>query len=278
MILNRCELDCNSCENGHCIEPNKCICNDGYVWNSTDAKCSLTCENSCVNGFCSEPNNCVCHNGFKKSEQSHVCIPFTYSQSTISESVSLFSTTENIFHISPTISNNSCINGYRTATENGINCEPICTRECEHGVCVQPDSCKCNKGHEKGTDILKWNICYSVCDENTECFNKTCTSSGLCECVMQRDHNVIKNICVLCNGTLCFQSEKLVYLNCLHFRILLVFHFSLSSFANTDIILIYVCISLGMACVALAFFGFIVYKIKLNKTCKNKFIKFVHIM
>lgn len=65
--------------NGDCIDPNMCLCHDGYhqsyiesEWNICHAICDPDSDvpNSCTNGICTAPNNCTCLDGYELSAES----------------------------------------------------------------------------------------------------------------------------------------------------------------------------------------------------------------
>ena len=219
-----CEHNCDTpCTNGQCLSSNECVCNDGFekINNFCKPTCNLI---TCINSYCSGPNTCTCYENFdtiyNNSNDTFICVTnqslstpiasFSVSESTKStfhDNTLLYSSAENTLDLSTSI-NIDCENGYQFSIANENKCEPICTLECENGICVQPDKCKCNRGYETGIDILEWNVCYLICDENVDCVNKTCSDDGLCECEMQYDEDAIASSCVFCNGTQCFSSEK----------------------------------------------------------------------
>lgn len=71
--------------NGFCIDPNLCVCNDGYhlsynesEWNMCHAICDPDSDsaNSCMNGTCTAPNICTCLLGYEiSSESKYICVP-----------------------------------------------------------------------------------------------------------------------------------------------------------------------------------------------------------
>lgn len=79
-------------ENGTCIAPNICQCNDGYFFEKNSKNvCKPFCENSCQNGFCVESNTCACYDGYKviDDRRPHVCAPIC-SQGCVRRSASIF--------------------------------------------------------------------------------------------------------------------------------------------------------------------------------------------
>ena len=68
-----CSPECSpECENGECVAPNKCTCNEGYqMLNST---CSPMCLPECQNSYCSFPNICTCNKDYVPSQtEKHIC-------------------------------------------------------------------------------------------------------------------------------------------------------------------------------------------------------------
>ncbi|XP_058985551.1 epidermal growth factor-like protein [Musca domestica] len=59
----QCVPKCDNCENGECLSPNNCKCNDGYNW-SPEHGCSPSCPEGCSNGVCIAPSVCRCSQGF----------------------------------------------------------------------------------------------------------------------------------------------------------------------------------------------------------------------
>lgn len=66
-------------------------------------------------------------------------------------------------------------------------CEPHCTVDCIHGVCINPDSCECDVGYRLGYNESQSHICHPICDpeaeDNNGCINGTCVAPDTCECV-----------------------------------------------------------------------------------------------
>lgn len=67
------------CQNGTCVEPNKCECFDGYQLSESSKKwylCQPVCSLSCVNSTCTGINVCTCKDGYERVPQKpNVCVP-----------------------------------------------------------------------------------------------------------------------------------------------------------------------------------------------------------
>lgn len=157
-----CEPICDSCINGICVAPKKCICLDGFEWNESGSKCVRKCLNGCFNGKCDGDGNCVCNPRYE-AVNSSVCSP-------ICKKACIYGTC--------TEPNScTCFEGYQLQHNSYHICEPICSSDCSNGICVKPNLCQCDNGFKFNEDSKK---CEAVCD--IECVNSNCTSPNTCTC------------------------------------------------------------------------------------------------
>lgn len=79
-----------------------------------------------------------------------------------------------------------CVNGFKMSDSDNYVCEPFCTVECIHGVCINPDSCECDVGYRLGYNESQSHICHPICDvdaeDNDGCINGTCIAPDTCQC------------------------------------------------------------------------------------------------
>lgn len=62
-MLFSCEPVCDSqCDNGRCVAPNSCVCDEEYEKN-LEGKCVRRCSKECKLGWCEE-NECRCYDGY----------------------------------------------------------------------------------------------------------------------------------------------------------------------------------------------------------------------
>ncbi|KAG7190334.1 hypothetical protein KM043_006449 [Ampulex compressa] len=66
-----------------------------------------------------------------------------------------------------------CCVGY---TRSQFSCKPTCTKPCQNGVCIKPETCKCNPGYIESSN----NLCVPVCASN--CLNGQCIEPNVCSC------------------------------------------------------------------------------------------------
>lgn len=58
-----------------------------------------------------------------------------------------------------------------------------------NGICIDPDICICENENDyhPGYNSSEWNICYPICDRDTDdingCYNGTCVAPGVCKCL-----------------------------------------------------------------------------------------------
>lgn len=143
---------CNGCEDGLCLFPNLCDCDDGYRWEASELKCIPICTMDCINGECVAPNNCSCIENYYFNETLHSCEP-------------------------------NCQNGYRFQANSFDVCEPICEPNCHNANCVAPNECECNDtDYEKSIISNATHICCPICGSAEDCINGKCTSDSICNC------------------------------------------------------------------------------------------------
>ncbi|KAK4882072.1 hypothetical protein RN001_005391 [Aquatica leii] len=71
----------------------------------------------------------------------------------------------------------TCNTGYTKNIADKYLCNPICTKSCKYGKCVNPETCSCNEGY-KLSNITHG--CEPVCSKN--CVNGNCTAPNTCSC------------------------------------------------------------------------------------------------
>lgn len=153
---HKCNPVCNGCEDGLCLFPNLCECDDGYRWDASEFKCIPICTKTCTNGKCAiATNNCTCNENYYFNETLDACVPM-------------------------------CQNGYRFQQSNSTfdACEPICEPNCHNAICVAPNQCECSDvGYEKSAiSNATAHVCCPICDTAEDCTTGTCTSEGICDC------------------------------------------------------------------------------------------------
>lgn len=163
---HKCNAVCNGCEDGLCLFPNLCDCDDGYRWEASELKCIPICTPNCINGECIAPNNCSCNENYYFNETLHACIP-------------------------------DCQNGYRFQADAFDVCQPICEPDCQNAKCVAPNECECNDpDYEKSITSNATHVCCPICASAEDCMNGTCTSEGDCDCFEHfglDNHHVLPN-------------------------------------------------------------------------------------
>lgn len=166
-----CEPICEqNCPNGKCLEPGKCVCNDGYLLNATTNICQPVCSTSCGFGDCVKPETCRCFEGYQYAKKSKTCEP-----------VCLKKCLEFSSCIKPNLC--ECNMGYKASNESlsivQPICEPICQSGCSNGKCVAPDRCNCHNGFSMNSTSQQCqaNICKMECPLNAYCYN-----DGICVC------------------------------------------------------------------------------------------------
>jgi len=129
----------------YCDDTGKWYCQNG--WKSPDNEtegtqvhddnqnpCSVpVCDPECEHGYCADPNVCACHVGWE-GHQCNKCIKLGGC---------LHGGCETALECNCTLGSNVSLRGKYTGTHCDI---PKCTDKCVHGVCDEPDKCRCENG------------------------------------------------------------------------------------------------------------------------------------
>lgn len=153
------------CENGgNCTAPNACDCEEGYDGDHCHIPICDTVD--CLNGgTCSAPNTCACPIGYESVDCSPVCVqPCTNGGNCTAPNDC--SCPGNHGGVDCSI----CLDGW-----SGPNCTTfVCDPNCEHGLCVGPNTCECEDGYSGASCSIP------VCSPS--CKHGTCVSPGQCSC------------------------------------------------------------------------------------------------
>lgn len=123
------------CENGQCIGPDECLCDEGYA--AAMDSCHPQCESACLNGHCvAPPNTCECASDYEMTDaENNVCQAICNPPC------------ENGLCIEP--NKCECFKNY-TMLANGSNVCVMetgqCTAKCPNGFCVRSNECECLSG------------------------------------------------------------------------------------------------------------------------------------
>ncbi|XP_037957734.1 tenascin [Teleopsis dalmanni] len=162
-----CQPECDPIcgHNEICIEPNKCICADGYAKSirpDSTMGCQPVCIPDCGFGHCIAPNECKCFDRYEKRMNGTACESPCYMRC------------EHGFCVNQTTC--ICQNGYKY-DYNTTSCLPDCDDNCENGICISPGVCRCFNGYEHNG--IK---CSAIC-ENTNCgYYGKCIAPDICGC------------------------------------------------------------------------------------------------
>ncbi|XP_034472070.1 protein draper-like [Drosophila innubila] len=135
---SKCDPVCNNnCENGKCVSPNTCSCNEGYdnIQHNPANSCVPVCKRKRNNGECVTSESSKCNDGYKLNESTGECYPVCSNDC------------PNGRCESP--GNCICNQGYsKNETQMDLGCQPVCEVECDDNrVCVAPNKCDCIKGY-----------------------------------------------------------------------------------------------------------------------------------
>ncbi|XP_043270188.1 multiple epidermal growth factor-like domains protein 11 [Venturia canescens] len=214
-----CEPECyGGCQNGHCIEPNTCLCFPGHRHPSLEDlnTCVPDCdgnanhfENCGEHGRCIAPMRCECDDGYMATfaqTNAIICEPkcepacglhgFCYEPNKcrcetgyrlalINVRISTFEECEPICEnlcingVCQAPNKCSCLPGYKQHPTKYFLCEPVCNYDCINANCTKPDHCECHVGYEK-SQSNPLGTCSPICDP--KCINGVCTHPNHCEC------------------------------------------------------------------------------------------------
>lgn len=94
------------------------------------------------------------------------------------------------------------------------DCGPVCNPECQHGECVQPQTCLCNSGYEPESAALG-HLCQPRCQ--VDCVNGTCSAPEQCSCLegfvpsLQGNSSICQPNCSQgCQNGICVAPETCV--------------------------------------------------------------------
>ena len=159
-------------------EQHGCFCPANHTGNGT--VCEPICSQGCLQGTCVAPDVCKCLNSsFTAGVQAwsgndcsqcvqgaHGCHP-----------------NATCFTLTPGSARCVCNSGYNGI--GGVECAPVCQRDCVHGKCTAPDTCTCDKSRNKGFGAA-WtgDLCTDCVQGAHACHqNATCSSvSGALRC------------------------------------------------------------------------------------------------
>lgn len=192
-VSNTCKPYCKDlCVHGICIEPYRCKCNPGYLWNEQSSLCE------------EQPSSALylvekCENDtlkYKFNNKSMKCEPYTANKCIFGEYVK---------------DKCECHKGYKLHVNSLQNCQPICSTNCnngQQGKCIGPEKCECNKGY-KLNNITK--TCQPTCTKN--CKNGECILPNKCKCNQGHKLNNLKNECEpicseSCESGKCYAPDK----------------------------------------------------------------------
>lgn len=198
-----CEPVCSNCEHGDCVGPEQCECHDGYAANYDKTSCEPICQPSCLNSVCVKPNFCECDENFERLNDLECvqvevddklnCNALNCQNGKCVRGECLCPPLHELDDgkckkmCNKTCENGKCwdekcvcFDGYKLS-ENETRCDPVCAFEDDHdcieGVCIAPQTCKCNDGYK----FLDSRNCTCVASCDPTCINAVCTSDG-CIC------------------------------------------------------------------------------------------------
>lgn len=239
-----CEPHCHpECpKHGKCIAPNKCECNEGYVYNQMgelEIECNPKCSRDCsLHGKCVAPELCECFEGFQKNESSsNLCQPICskgckngicFAPETCVCNAGFLMSVDGQCEpfCSLGCTNGKCIDseiceclqGYAFANNSVNNCEPICNPKCENAECESPNTCSCWDGYEVSAEFS--NKCEPICEK--QCLHGKCIAPNRCACeqgyeldaldsnqCLAKCNNCINGDCVAPNQCKCWQDFEL---------------------------------------------------------------------
>ncbi|XP_026729703.1 von Willebrand factor D and EGF domain-containing protein-like isoform X2 [Trichoplusia ni] len=166
-----CEPLCTElCENGICIEPDKCECLKGYVKIASN-RCDPVCSSGCLHGSCIGPETCVCDPGWYRKESSGACqahCDYKCGNGTCS---------------GPNVC--ECFPGFKLdegVTDQVDTATPMCVPVCDscEGSCVAPGVCVCEYPLETvlvAADGGPCNCTENCSDDETKCERTICVES-----------------------------------------------------------------------------------------------------
>jgi len=167
---------------GQCIDPNTCVCQDGYISN----ECNLiVCYDKLSNdptvcsghGSCTAPDTCSCQTGYLHDNCSVINCFGSYSNESNVCSTNGTCTAPDTCSCSTGFEGNECqfINCHGTNTNN----PNVCTG---HGQCIDPNTCVCQDGYiSNECNII---VCFDqLSNESSICSGHgTCNAPDSCSC------------------------------------------------------------------------------------------------
>lgn len=119
-----------------------CNCTDGYVGDGT--MCEPVCEPGCgPKGRCVRPGVCECDQEFQGNTCSECVNPTLFGCDESALCRLTFAGHGNTSHANVTCSCPESFDGNGTV---GNRCRPVCSPACEHGDCIAPGTCACERG------------------------------------------------------------------------------------------------------------------------------------
>lgn len=191
------------CTNAYCSDyDNECRCRLGYFKNpKNSSECISECElDGCENGFCTSKLSfaqCKCHKHYQMDKTAKKCIKCEEGTYCNGEFMPYTCNPPCEHGICVEKDTCACHHGY-DKTEKSHVCEPVCYEGCANGVCHNPHNCTCNEGFEKVDDK-----CQPVCVH--KCVNGICSAPDVCNCT--EGHEFVPNSKHKCEKIKCHHGE-----------------------------------------------------------------------